>query len=456
MKIADFFATIGLQVEDKDLKQFDDKMSEVRTNVAKFTAVIGAALFALDRFSASSVRGAVALRNFSLQTGLSAKSLQQWQAAAQLSNMAIDADQVTSSIQGLQDSLTQIRLGAGNTTPFQLLGIDVRGRDAFNVLDQLREKIKGVEPAMATNLVQQMGLTPEFINVLQLSREEFNALGKDLVRSQSTTKALREIGDAVNRFKLQFLKFKDDFVAKLKPLFLGIIDVLNRLGKALSSIVFLMERFPAVSAGAAAAIALILTPLKVLRFILSPITLLLGALFLLLEDFAVYMQGGKSVIGKLVDFFKGLYDDLKTSFFDPMMDYWATMAEFIKVNIIEPIKGIGETVKEALPDINIGTDDQGRGLMERVGDNTLSAFEKMNPASMFRKLFSNMPNANGASGFSVPESLSQTISRMNAPVFHNSFVISGGDGGQIANNIVDGLQNQLNYGLSDTNNGAAY
>ena len=40
--------------------------------------------------------------------------------------------------------------------------------NAFQVLDQLRERLKGIDRATATNLIGRMGLTPDMMNVLTL------------------------------------------------------------------------------------------------------------------------------------------------------------------------------------------------------------------------------------------------------------------------------------------------
>lgn len=447
MKIADFFATIGFDVDDNALDQVEKKIEGVREQTLKMTAVLGAAVFAMDRFTASSIKSVVALTNFNVQTGLATDKLQKWQAAAQLSNMAVDAEQVVMSVQALQQSLTQIRLGTGNAAPFQLLGIDIQGQDAFSVLEQVRNRIQGLSPAMASNMIQQMGIDPNLLNVLRLSREEFDELGNSLVRSKRTTEAIMRIGNAINSLKLRAAKFKDEVVARLEPVFMTMIDILERFGRGVERILSLFERFPAVGALAAAGLTALLVPLKVLRGLLSPITLAFGALFLILEDIAVYFQGGKSITGIAIEKLKTLAERMK-DMFQPFLDFLRNISSTINDSIIVPIENAVTKLKELAPNTQIPPAEKGsvRDKFERfiLG---MGADE----ASIFGGIMRAMPFGQTAQQYQ-----NQLNTLNNAPVINNSFTISGQTSNDIARDIVREMQNQLNYGLTDLNNGAVY
>ena len=70
MKIAEFFATLGFKVNDKGLKSFNASLASTGKQMLKVSTAITAAIFLLDRFIDSSIRGSVALSNFTIQTGL--------------------------------------------------------------------------------------------------------------------------------------------------------------------------------------------------------------------------------------------------------------------------------------------------------------------------------------------------------------------------------------------------
>src|SRR5690606_26023949 len=125
-----------------------------------------AAIYAIDRFVSSTARASIALGNFALQTGLSAQKLQQWQFAATMANTAMSADEATASITGLSQALMEIRMGQGNPEAFRWLGVNPMGKDAFQVLEELSRTVKDLDPAFASMMLNQIGLSEEWVNVL--------------------------------------------------------------------------------------------------------------------------------------------------------------------------------------------------------------------------------------------------------------------------------------------------
>jgi len=97
MKLGELFMTLGFDVDDKKLKEFDASVKSVAGSMAKTVAVVTGALYAIDRFTAGTIRNATAMASFNNQTGLSTKELMRWQSAAQLSNLNISAIDVLSS-----------------------------------------------------------------------------------------------------------------------------------------------------------------------------------------------------------------------------------------------------------------------------------------------------------------------------------------------------------------------
>lgn len=299
MNVGELAVSLGFDADEKKLEGFDRKVEGLISNLNLSVVAFGAAIYALDRFIESSVRAATAIYNFNQQTGLSADKLQQWQAAAHLSNIALSTDDVAASIQGLENNLLEIRkFGAGNASPFAYLGIDIgQGQNAFDVLEQLRDKLQRVDRITAVNLIQKMGLNPGFINILTKSKEEFDKLIEGMRRSDSTVLSLEKLGESVALLQYKFMLFKDQLVADIAPSIVKALEIMGQIfGRTLEDFKTFAEEFPTVAKSIAAGIALITLAAR-------PLLTVLGGLVALLDDLQTYKRGGDSFIGRVLDKF---------------------------------------------------------------------------------------------------------------------------------------------------------
>ena len=167
--IGELFIELGVKADTSTINKVGAGIKGLRSNLLLVAGAFTGAVVGLDRFVDSALKGVVALQNINAQTGLSIEKLQQFQQAGQLSNLALSADQIAQSIGNVQKNLANIRIGQGNIAPFQLFpGVDIAGADVFDIMEQIRDNIHELDPAIATNLITQMGLTPDFINLLNL------------------------------------------------------------------------------------------------------------------------------------------------------------------------------------------------------------------------------------------------------------------------------------------------
>ena len=328
--IADLFISLGVKADDQALKNVTNTVKGLRTNLLLVAGAFTGAVVGLDRFIQGTLSGVVALQNLNQQTGLSVEELQKWQQAGQLSNLAISADQISASIGNVQKNIAQIRLGGGNIAPFNLLGINPLGQDAFGVIEQLRGAIKGIDPAIATNLISQLGLSPDFVNLLRLSREEFEKLSENTFLNKKQRGDIDKLGTSIKSVTLSFKALKDQAVAKIAPQLNELVQkffkwLKDNGDKVANTIASTAKGFTAFATAIGNAFALtgqfleniiglengikILTiAFAALSLSFSPFLLGLTAVILLLDDLAVYRSGGDSLIGDLVKSFKDLPD----------------------------------------------------------------------------------------------------------------------------------------------------
>jgi len=352
MKIGDLFIALGLKVDQAKLARFNKGINNLQRDVITLKAAFIAGAFALDRFVDGTVKGSVSLQNLSNQTGLAIDKLQRLNQVGQLADLTLNADAISQSVGNLERNLAAIRLGQGDIAPFQLLGIDPAGKDAFQVLDQLRESIKGLSPAVATNLIQQLGLTPQFINILKLSRKEFEALSENTFLNKNQRENIIRLGTAITGLRLRFKALKDQAVAKLTPLLIEMVDkffkwmrdngdkitdtiaglargitlFVQAIGRSVGLLGEFIEKLLGVENGIkiiAVAIAGLLAAVLIGFKRLGRLALF-GIIIGFLEDIAVWHKGGESAFG-------GVYDTIAEGFEAAV--FWAK-------NLLDSLKGI--------------------------------------------------------------------------------------------------------------------
>lgn len=238
MKIAEFFATLGFDADTKGLDNFDNSLNDIKRNmIGVKELILGGLVYGINQLTNKSANAANALYDFNTQTGLSIERLQKWQSAGVLSNIGLTADEVTASVQALNNQLVNISLGRGDITPFELLGIDPRGLDAFDVLDRLRDVIPQMDRNYASNILSQLGINAKMMNSLLLSNEQFYNLSNKFLRSEDIYKANIKAGLAVNALSEKLSYLRDVFVADLEPAIRSFISWFDRFYTTVSDVV---------------------------------------------------------------------------------------------------------------------------------------------------------------------------------------------------------------------------
>jgi hypothetical protein len=209
-----------------------------------------------------------------------------------------------------------------------MLGVDAIGQNAYSVIENLRESIKGVDVGKVTNLISQMGLTPDFISILQLSRKEFDALAQNSFLSGRQRNDIEKVGVSMKSVGLRFKALKDQIVAKISPelnqliqkffkwlvdngdqiikIMSGIGQTFIKFGQAIGNAVSLIGEFMGSVGGMETGVKILAASFSILVLSFSPILAGLTAMILLLDDIAVYRRGGDSLIGALIGSFEKL------------------------------------------------------------------------------------------------------------------------------------------------------
>lgn len=318
MNVGELFIKLGFDVDSQKLKDFQSDLNAGFSTMLKLTAATTGALYALDKFVEGSINNAVAMRNFRTVTGESVDQLQRWQVAATMANTALSVEQVTGSVNNLNKALADITMGKGNAAGIAAMLIgDVRGKSAFEVLEELRRNYQSNVARwglrQTNDMIAELGIDPGMINAIKLTNEEFDKLVDNRILAPEAQQRLVELGNAIASTKRDFMLFKDQMVAEWSPrLIEGMhqaIPVLVEMGEAISRITDLFMKLPGeAQAGGFIAFMALIAP-KITLF-----TAVITALAFALNDLAKYFNGEDSVFGKLTKLY---------------VDQWTAVGDFI-------------------------------------------------------------------------------------------------------------------------------
>lgn len=330
--VDELFISLGFKVNDKEVKRAENSLKSIIGTATKVaTAVVGATI-ALDRMANSLARNNQEFINFNRQTGLTLDKMQSIATAGMLVDYNFDTSTAMSSLQALESNLAQIRMGEGNIAPFQILGISPVGKNAYQIIEDLREAIKGIDDMTAVNLIQQMGLSPQFISVLRLSKAEMQSLNQELMLSSEERQSLQQYSMELRKITMQFGLLKDRALIAIMPAlndFLGGVHALVVMfGNLIKGLMTAWNWLGKLK------ISIIALGLGLLTY-LNPVIGALTMLYFLLEDIAVWTMGGKSFLGTTFDIgtekFQEMLDGLK-AFFEKLGDiikgFWSKVGGF--------------------------------------------------------------------------------------------------------------------------------
>lgn len=324
--VDELFIALGFKVDDKDVKKADNSLKSIIGTAGKVATAVVAATVALDRMANSLARNNQEFINFNRQTGLSLDKMQSIATAGMLVDYNFDPSTAMSSLQALESNLAQIRLGEGNIAPFQILGISPVGKDATQIIDDLREAIKGIDDMTAVNLIQQMGLSPQFISILRMSKEEMNGLNKELMLTPEERTALQQYSMELRKIHMEFALLKDRALIAIMPALNKFLDglaamaeVLLKIGKGLKEFWDGLGKAKLGIAGLA---------LAILTYF-NPVIATLTALYLILEDIAVWATGGKSFFGTTFDLMGEKFKELN-NYIDEQTRVWGGLLKTLR------------------------------------------------------------------------------------------------------------------------------
>ena len=295
-------------------------------------AVVGAATLAykvVDRMITSLAQANQQMITFQRTTGISFSSLNKYASANAAVNFNSSIEGTAQSMQRLSQNLWDIQMGRGDVSPYQELAFV--GGKAFNpmgmsveqVIESVRDAIKGVNDLQATNIITRMGFAPDDLMMLRMSREEFEKINDLFLSPQQR--------EEINKYSLELKKINLEFEKTWQLILINIFPVFNKLAKVVTSLFKVFERLnrlvivgiikPAITGfkiigntisgivlGVKALTKAFTKTFEILKPILSILKMIGEVIWLPIEDVITYLSGGDSLTGRALEGLSGVLD----------------------------------------------------------------------------------------------------------------------------------------------------
>ena len=309
MQLGELFVKLGVKSDVAKVEQFQKALNNTEMMFQGLKlAAITTALYGLERFIDSTVRSTVALQNLNIQTGISTQTFQKWGAIGQMGNLAMGANDAANAIAGLSLQLAKIKVPVGSPQQaLAMLGVSNINAPIEQIIQQIASKAGKMDAAIYTSLVSQL-LGAQFVPVLYQMRANMDAINKLNFLNRGELARIKTLGMEIKNFKIEIGLLKDHFVAGITPALLKALQLFTSFSQILG---YVMRTFKVTDAINNWSNSIIIA-LTAVTFALNPLLGGFMALLLVLDDLATYMRGGDSLIGDLLNPFKGVTkEDIK-------------------------------------------------------------------------------------------------------------------------------------------------
>ena len=208
----------------------------IRQGMVMLTTISGMVI-ALDRLGNSLLKNNQAYITFNRQTGISIGNLNRMAGVARLSGMNLSPENVMSDLQGLQQKIFQLPFSGANWGAFTKAGINPIGMTADQFMVALRQRLKGNTPQQKSYILNELGLSQEWLNVLDLADKDFNemvALSKELQLSEEERKELAKYTLMQQKNNMRWEYAKQKFLIAAIPLLQKTMEITSKIAITVS------------------------------------------------------------------------------------------------------------------------------------------------------------------------------------------------------------------------------
>lgn len=184
------------------------------------------AIITLDRLGNSLIKSNQAYITFEKQTGISSSRLMRMSTLAQLSGSGMAPEQIAGDLKSLQRRMFEFRLGKGAGT-FAQLGINPMGMKSDDFIKVLRHRLKGRSADYKSYMLDQLGLSQEWLHIIDLTDDKFKEYlqdSKKLTLSAKERNKLAQLSEQQQRNNMKWELAKQKLLIAIMPLVQKIMD----------------------------------------------------------------------------------------------------------------------------------------------------------------------------------------------------------------------------------------
>ena len=193
--------------------------------------------------------GVTELNKLNAVTGLSIKQLQDLKIWSELNNISFG--ELAGQIQNMQRNLLDIRLGRGDVSGYQLLGLDPSSLDyrkPMEAFSKIRERVQQVDAATGALALRQLGFSEDLLYAFKQSNNQFD---QRLKLNNKEIDSLNKQQRAWNTLSTTWNQAQSKFIANQG----WIVNLLEKTTNAIEQLNMLMagspeQRYEAINQGA--------------------------------------------------------------------------------------------------------------------------------------------------------------------------------------------------------------
>lgn len=238
MKIADFFAEIGFKVDTKSLQQFNSSMSSVVNTVRGLAFALTGTMTAWQMLQTKIGQNAQTMLNFKTYTGENVEEVRKLAAVMQGTNLNFSMDTLLSDISNVKTQLRELQLfgeGSNMAQALRVVGLPGLNPGSLSTIQDFLKLLKQIpDTATRTMLVDRLGVSRQFLNILELTDEQYRELEKRADKIFPNEQELERRQKASLDIYLTWLELKNlfeskvtDFAPILNEILLKIQDIVS-------------------------------------------------------------------------------------------------------------------------------------------------------------------------------------------------------------------------------------
>ena len=205
---------------EKMIQKGKERNKTLMAGIQGFTRFIGAVsltIGVLDRLVNASAKANQSILTLSQTSGIDVNTINQYASAAKSVNYNVTREQVARTFESLAQQIMSMQYTESGVSQLSsaiallssLSGetIDYFGKNPVELIEAIRGPISKLNDMKASYVLNQMGISPDLLPMLRMSKSEFNSVknrflsDSDMVEEQKRSLKLQEQRDELNKLK---------------------------------------------------------------------------------------------------------------------------------------------------------------------------------------------------------------------------------------------------------------